>query len=126
MFTLLFIFHSRRFNAKIKKIFRGILQVVFFHKKCVTFWMKMVLMMKTQLLKLLFKSKVTAQNTNLFEIAFPPNSSLSRLLSINAKASHDPQLLMGQNIYKSQRGKNNNKYENMSHQICHTETRKNV
>ena len=62
--------------------------------------------MKTQLLKLLFKSKVTAQNTNLFEIAFPPNSSLSRLLSINAKASHDPQLLMGQNIYKSQRNKN--------------------
>lgn len=40
--------------------------------------------------------------TNLFDFVIPPNSSLSKLLSINAKASHDPQLLMGQSICKSQ------------------------
>jgi hypothetical protein len=52
------------------------------------------------------------QNTNLFDFAFPPNSSLSKLLSINAKASHDPQLLMGQSVYKNPKGKQ--VYEYMS------------
>lgn len=50
---------------------------------------------------------MTDLNTNLLDFTFPPNSSLSRLLSINAKASHDPQLLLG--LQKPKANKNENR-----------------